>query len=36
MISVTRSIEADQPEIALQPVDQLQVPLLDVGFQYTL
>ena len=36
MISVNRSREADQPEVALQPVNQLQVPLLNVGFQYTL
>ena len=32
-ISVNRSREADRPEMA---VNQLQVPLLNVGFQYTL
>ncbi len=36
IISVNRSRDADQPEIALQPMDQLQAPLLKVGFQYTV
>ena len=35
IISVNRS-RGDESEIALQPVNQLQVPLLNIGFQYAL
>ena len=35
-ISMNRTNAREESEMAIQPVNQLQVPLLNVGFPYTL